>query len=286
MPLEPAKPGIVVAGNATHADQALPRATPHQAEADLPTQARTDLQPQVRTSHLPQVRTDHLTRKGADHLPAQALDTASPSRAAPVPGASPVPVAPAPNALSGATLSRPVSAVTPLEDVATASPLGIGSDHANDLRTSQTAAPQPGSASHSATETARHISLQIAEAARQALHRPVELSLNPEELGRVRLSLLPGDGTMTVSIIAERGETLDLMRRHIDVLAQDFRQIGYDNIKFSFGGQGNGGAAGSQSHAQTGANGAPSSGETVAQTTPAPSRSRMHQPVDGLDLRL
>ena len=35
---------------------------------------------------------------------------------------------------------------------------------------------------------------------------------------------------------AERPETLDLMRRHIEQLETEFRQLGYDNIGFEFSG--------------------------------------------------
>ncbi len=35
--------------------------------------------------------------------------------------------------------------------------------------------------------------------------------------------------------IADRPETLELMRRHIDILAQEFRDIGYGSAEFSFG---------------------------------------------------
>lgn len=81
---------------------------------------------------------------------------------------------------------------------------------------------------------ARHVAAQIAAAA-MAENRSVELRLNPEELGRVRLLLSSGESTIAVTIMAERGETLDLMRRHISQLEGEFRDIGYDNVTFAFG---------------------------------------------------
>lgn len=39
---------------------------------------------------------------------------------------------------------------------------------------------------------------------------------------------------MAVSVNVERPETLDLMRRHIDVLAQEMKDIGYGEVSFSF----------------------------------------------------
>lgn len=64
--------------------------------------------------------------------------------------------------------------------------------------------------------------------------RPVDLLLDPAELGHLRLNMTQRDGTMTLTITAERAETLDLLRRHIDLLAQDFRDIGYGDTSFAF----------------------------------------------------
>ena len=66
--------------------------------------------------------------------------------------------------------------------------------------------------------------------------RVTEIALNPEELGRVRLRMTSVDQSITLQILAERPETNDLLRRHIEVLAQEFRALGYDSISFSFGG--------------------------------------------------
>ena len=63
----------------------------------------------------------------------------------------------------------------------------------------------------------------------------MELVLSPAELGRVRISMQANDGGMVIQVIAERPETLDLMRRHISDLAQEFRNIGYGSAEFSFG---------------------------------------------------
>ena len=100
---------------------------------------------------------------------------------------------------------------------------------------SAAAAPLPASVSH-----------QIVTALSQAGNGQVDLVLSPEELGRVRLSLSASDSGITVHVTAERAETLGLIRRHIDLLAQDFRAIGYDAVSFGFsdqpGAHGGGGA--------------------------------------------
>jgi len=69
--------------------------------------------------------------------------------------------------------------------------------------------------------------------------RGVDLLLNPAELGRVRISLSPSDAGMTVQILADRPETLDLIRRNIDLLAQDFQSLGYEATDFAFAQQQN-----------------------------------------------
>ncbi len=98
------------------------------------------------------------------------------------------------------------------------------------------AAVARGHAAPSLPVAERSVIQQIAQAAVQIADRPIELRLDPEELGRVRLVLSLGDhNAITVSIHAERPETLDLIRRNISDLSQEFRDLGYDNPEFSFG---------------------------------------------------
>ncbi|WP_169583119.1 flagellar hook-length control protein FliK [Rhodobacter capsulatus] len=81
------------------------------------------------------------------------------------------------------------------------------------------------------------IAHQMSQALADAGNRTVELTLSPEELGKVRMTLTSNDGAITVTVQAERPETLDLMRRNIDSLARDFRDMGYSNVGFDFGQQ-------------------------------------------------
>ncbi|WP_164738308.1 flagellar hook-length control protein FliK [Frigidibacter oleivorans] len=75
---------------------------------------------------------------------------------------------------------------------------------------------------------------QVADHLATGPDRPVELTLAPEELGRLRLTLTPVDGGMTLSVAAERPETLDLLRRNIDGLARELQSLGYAELSFSF----------------------------------------------------
>lgn len=64
----------------------------------------------------------------------------------------------------------------------------------------------------------------------------VELLLAPEELGRVRLVLHTGAGGVSVHVMADRPETLDLMRRNVAELAGELEAMGFADASFAFGG--------------------------------------------------
>jgi flagellar hook-length control protein FliK len=96
-----------------------------------------------------------------------------------------------------------------------------------------------GAAPGTGPETAH----QIAVAVTSTPDKMTEILLNPEELGRVRLSMTASEGAITLNVAADRPETMDLLRRHIDALAQEFRELGYDSLSFSFGSQTEGDAS-------------------------------------------
>jgi flagellar hook-length control protein FliK len=67
----------------------------------------------------------------------------------------------------------------------------------------------------------------------------IEIALDPVELGRVRMMLSPDGNAMAVVLSAERPETLDLLRRAIESLANDLRELGYGTLSFRFDQSGN-----------------------------------------------
>ncbi len=81
----------------------------------------------------------------------------------------------------------------------------------------------------------RHVALQVASAAQSQPNGPMELTLSPEELGRVHLVFHHENGSLSVSLTIERPETLDLMRRHIETLAEELRNIGFREVNIGFG---------------------------------------------------
>lgn len=78
---------------------------------------------------------------------------------------------------------------------------------------------------------------QIVQAAVRLADGAVDLRLEPEELGRLRLSLMPEGDKMRILILADRPETLELLRRHSAELDRDLRALGYGSTEFSFAGQ-------------------------------------------------
>ena len=90
---------------------------------------------------------------------------------------------------------------------------------------------------YAAQTNAPQVAAQIIAAVSQSSGSTTDIVLNPEELGRVRISLSNGDAGLTVNILTERAETADLMRRNIEILARDLRDMGYENPSFTFGEQ-------------------------------------------------
>ena len=103
------------------------------------------------------------------------------------------------------------------------------------------AVAQPGTVHR--PETPRMVAMQLAEAFAAKGERNVDVALNPEELGRVRMRISTSEAGITVVIQTERQETGELMRRHISELEEQFKQMGFENISFQFSG---GDASGSQ----------------------------------------
>lgn len=90
-------------------------------------------------------------------------------------------------------------------------------------------------------ETPRLVAAQLAEAFASKGEQKVEVSLNPQELGHVKMRVVASETGITMIIQTERPETADLMRRHIHELAEEFRRMGYEDISFEFSGGQTGG---------------------------------------------
>jgi len=155
-----------------------------------------------------------------------------------------------------------------------------GSDQMDPFRSElsiQQSALPPSSTRSDLSSLAR----QLADALPAAAARPIDIALNPEELGRVRMALSTSEGGVTVHIVAERPETLDLLRRHITELAQEFHSIGYGDVKFSFSGGDSHEREGEQSTANAG-----SDPMTLVEGDLPAHNSLPPAPQSGVDIRL
>ncbi len=111
--------------------------------------------------------------------------------------------------------------------------------------------------SRSATSTppvATQISAQLPALITKAEKQTIELRLDPPELGRVTIHLTTNDQQVTAQIIADRPDTVDLMRRHAELLTATLARAGFSQADLSFQqGQSQGGKEGF-SQFQTAAN--------------------------------
>ena len=174
----------------------------------------------------------------------RATDGASPVRAGREDAAAPL-AAPAgaasPTVAAGHGAAQTADSVAPLPTATDAEPADLLAEPGDPLAATADAAPAARGADRAAAghpltgALPAGLGHRLAEAVSQFPDRPVEITLSPEELGRVRLTLTTHDGALTMMIQADRPETLDLLRRNIDSLAQDFRDLGYQDLTFSFG---------------------------------------------------
>ena len=93
-------------------------------------------------------------------------------------------------------------------------------------------------------EAAFQVIRQIGDAVLERTSDVVELRLKPEELGHVRFRMTAGENSLNMTILADRPETLDLLRRHVDQLARHLDDLGCSGTQFRFGeGTGRGGGS-------------------------------------------
>lgn len=132
------------------------------------------------------------------------------------------------------------------------------------------------------SELPRMVASQMAEAFAAKGEQKVEVSLNPQELGKVSMRVVTSETGITMVIQTERPETGDLMRRHIHELAEEFRQMGYEDISFEFsGGQADGGQSQDQS-----AGGSANAGSLHMTEVAEPAVQNLQLGAAGLDMRV
>ena len=100
------------------------------------------------------------------------------------------------------------------------------------------AQPAPGAAGplHAHHGVPRNLPETLAKAAKgMTRNEPTELLLDPAELGKVRFELTTTGDRVQVNLSVERADTLDLLRRNMDILRAEFRDAGFDAATLTFG---------------------------------------------------
>ncbi|SUZ32149.1 hypothetical protein ROE7235_01903 [Roseibaca ekhonensis] len=152
--------------------------------------------------------------------------------------------------------------------------IGLATPHA----TNQVA--HSGSQNFAAPTTPPSPTAQIAQMLAQTKGDVFEITLSPEELGRVRIHLQQSEIGLQVLIATERPETLDFLRKNIAALSRDLSDLGFAGARFEF----------EQGHQDGQHNGRSSDADLPAQIMPVlgtdvpPSLSPQTQ-TNGLDLR-
>lgn len=129
----------------------------------------------------------------------------------------------------------------------------------------------------------QQMAVQISRAMSAADRDRIEIRLDPPELGRVQIQLATVDGALQASVLCERPETQEFLRRHAEMLARELNEAGYSGVSLSFS---TGGETGTNEDAPRGQFRAPDGWSREATgTTPLehPQRSRV---AGGLDIRL
>lgn len=100
--------------------------------------------------------------------------------------------------------------------------------------------PQAGGASAAPDaphhQAAARLAVLIADSAGQvtATGGRTDLVLTPDELGRIHFALRPSESGLTVTLTADRPETLALLRRHAGELQAELSAAGYDLARLDF----------------------------------------------------
>ncbi len=120
----------------------------------------------------------------------------------------------------------------------------------------------------------------ILRAAPRALRgERVELTLDPVELGRVRLAVATSGDQVQIHLSIERPETLDLLRRHAEDLRAECRDAGFGGSSLTFGQWGQQGSGAPQPQG-------PDDTPDLRDPTAPPVPRQMPTDATGLDLRL
>ncbi len=234
---------------------AVPLLPPDAAPELLPMTAQHDLLPAVGSGqHLFDGSSDGVAMAGmiaspdgqpaevaVRNEPAQGIGLQGVSRDGSAPGMKPGQASPASGVgfdaagrlrVEAVAAPRPVEAPDPDQmgeapEIAVEIRIHAGVEAKGDVATALS--PTLKGAPHAAHNVVRQIAPHLAD--QQA--GQIEVTLTPEELGTVRLVISAGDRP-AIAVYAENSATLDLLRRHADLLSRELRDTGLAGAELSF----------------------------------------------------
>lgn len=131
----------------------------------------------------------------------------------------------------------------------------------------------------------RDVTQQITLAVSTATNGTVEIRLDPPELGRVHIHLTPTEqGGVVATVLAERPETHDFLRRHAETLTRDLNAAGYGSVSLEFSTGGQNAPAGRERWPE--ARGFAFGGTDLSTAAEAPATPRRPASSGSLDIRL
>ncbi|WP_305515601.1 flagellar hook-length control protein FliK [Shimia thalassica] len=112
----------------------------------------------------------------------------------------------------------------------------VGAPHRSELtqQTSRAAGPFEAHPSPRGLD-APDVSRQLAQAIQRGTDGSVEIRLSPEELGDVKMRVAQSENAISITIQSERADTLELMRRHHQLLEKELLSMGFQEASFFFG---------------------------------------------------
>lgn len=108
------------------------------------------------------------------------------------------------------------------------------SGHASPLATAPVATATPAQTSYAVHQ----ITTQIATEAGAVTSRDIEVRLDPEELGRVRITVHPRETGLFIALAVERPETLELLRKNADELMSNLQEFDLSEATIDFSQEG------------------------------------------------
>lgn len=139
-------------------------------------------------------------------------------------------------ALKGSASSTPAATGVVSTDATPASLSGQGNAQ-GPVNSGQAASTPilPTNPAHPASMVERSLLPQLTAAAgTRANGGTVEVLLEPPELGRVEITMELSEQGLRATLSAERQATMDLLRRHLDMLTQQFEDAGFSDVDLEF----------------------------------------------------